>query len=74
MKKEFYFSLRLSPQEFLPYYQGHIDTIKVVTTQGITIRFPAMHLRKYVHSMGIHGKFLLITENNKFLSLRKLSD
>lgn len=74
MKKEFYFSLRLSPQEFLPYYQGHIDTIQVMTTQGISIRFPAMHLRKHLHSMGINGKFVLITENNKFLSLIKLSN
>ncbi len=73
MIKEFYFTISLTSEEFLPYYHGHFDSIQVVTTQGIKVRFPAMHLRKFVTMTGIHGKFLLITENNKFKSMTKLS-
>ncbi len=64
----------MTPQEFLPYYQGKIQAIIVMSTQGKRIQFPAMHLRKFLTSSGIHGKFCLETENNKFKSLTKISD
>ena len=59
-------------QEFLPYYQGKVQTIIVRSTQGQTVQFPAMHLRSHVTSSGISGHFCLETQNNKFLSLTKV--
>jgi len=73
MLKQFYFSIDLSYQEFLPYYQGQIHSIVATTKQGVRVQFPAVHLRKYVTSNGIQGYFCLNTENNKFLSLIKLA-
>lgn len=72
MIKEFYFSLSLTYDEFFPFYQGGIQSIQVITNDGLTIRFPAMHLRTHVKANGIQGNFLLLTENNKFKSLHKL--
>lgn len=69
---EYFFSIKMSTNDFLPYYQGKIQNIVVTTIQGKTVQFPAMHLRKFLTSTGISGFFCLKTQNNKFLSLDKL--
>ena len=70
---KYYFSLNITNQEFLPYYQGRVQTIIVTTGQGLKLEFPAMHLRSYLTASGIRGYFCLQTQDNKFLSLDKLS-
>ncbi len=69
---KYYFSLNISKNEFLPYYRGEIQSIVVTSNLGTTVKFPAMHLRKHLSSCGIYGHFCLETQNNKFLSLKKL--
>jgi len=69
---KYYFSLNITANEFLPYYQGTIQNVVVTTSQGIKVQFPAMHLRMYLTASGIHGQFCLQTQQNKFLSLVKL--
>jgi len=73
MMKKYYFNLHLTYHEFLPYYEGQVHAIVVRTTDGIRIQFPASHIRKYVTSTGIRGYFCMNTENNKFLSITKIS-
>tara|TARA_R110000744_G_scaffold187129_3_gene306577 strand:+ start:164 stop:379 length:216 start_codon:yes stop_codon:yes gene_type:complete len=68
----YYFSLNFTSEEYLPYYQGRVQSIIVMTEQGVKVEFPAMHLRNYITSMGIRGRFCLKTQNNKFLSLDKI--
>ncbi|ASP49573.1 DUF2835 domain-containing protein [Cognaticolwellia beringensis] len=70
---KYYFNLNITSQEYLPYYQGKIQSIIVRSEQGVKVEFPAMHLRKYLTGNGIKGHFCLQTQNNKFLSLDKLS-
>jgi hypothetical protein len=70
---KYYFSLNISREEFFPYYRGEILSIVVTSNLGTKVQFPAMHLRNHLTSSGISGHFCLETENNKFLSLRKLS-
>ncbi len=62
----------MSYDEFLPFYQGRIQSVSVMTTQGVRVQFPAMHLKKFLFSYGIRGYFCMNTENNKFLSLEKI--
>jgi hypothetical protein len=69
---KYYFTIKITTDEFLPYYQGAIQNVVVTTTQGIKVQFPAMHLRKYLTANGIQGSFCLQTQQNKFLSLSKL--
>lgn len=69
---KYYFSMQMTTQEFLPYYQGKADTVVVTSHQGLKLQFPAMHLRPYLTRAGIYGTFCLHTENNKFLSLKKI--
>jgi len=68
---KYYFSLNITTNEFLPYYQGTIQNVVVTTTKGIKVQFPAMHLRKYLTAAGIQGFFCLETQQNKFLSLSR---
>ncbi len=69
---KYYFSIKITSAEFLPYYEGKIKTIIVTTNQGVKVEFPAMNIRKYLTSSGIQGYFCLETKQNKFLSLVKL--
>ena len=70
---KYYFSLSISKNEFLPYYRGQIYSIVVKTNLGTKVQFPAMHLRHHLTDNGVYGEFCLETNNNKFLSLTKLS-
>ncbi|MGB1261378.1 MAG: DUF2835 domain-containing protein [Cognaticolwellia sp.] len=70
---KYYFNLNLSTEDYLPYYQGRASTIVVTTVRGVTLEFPAMHLRRYLTAVGIKGHFCLETQNNKFLSLSRVS-
>ncbi|QOL24995.1 DUF2835 domain-containing protein [Thalassotalea sp. LPB0316] len=72
MSQTFYFSLNMSTQDFLPYYQGRVQSLVVTTTTGIRVEFPAMRLRKYVDSLGVRGFFCLKTEHGKFVSLTRI--
>jgi len=58
--------------DFLPYYQGRVNNVIVVSTEGQRVQFPAMHIRKYLISSGIKGYFCMHTKNNKFLLLEKI--
>ncbi len=71
---KYYFFIRMSSAEYLPYYQGQLHSIVATSTSGLRVQFPAMHLRKYLTSEGIKGYFCMETKNNKFLSLEKLND
>ncbi len=70
---KYYFNIRLSYDEFLPYYQGRVQNVVAMSHCGQRIQFPAMHLRQYLTRAGINGKFLLTTQNNKFISIEKLT-
>lgn len=70
---KYYFSINLSTEEYLPYYQGRVRDVIVTSDQGKRVQFPAMHLRKFLTSAGIYGHFCMETKNSKFISLTRLS-
>ncbi|WP_286268774.1 DUF2835 domain-containing protein [Thalassotalea hakodatensis] len=69
----YYFYINLSTHEYLPYYQGKVKDIIVSSSTGKRVQFPAMHLRSFLTSSGVEGYFCLQTENNKFVSLKKMT-
>ncbi len=69
---EYYFSIKMTTKDFMPYYQGLSQNIIATTNEGVRVQFPAMHLRKYLSGAGIQGYFCLKTKNSKFLSLTKI--
>ncbi|MCK5826647.1 MAG: DUF2835 domain-containing protein [Desulfuromusa sp.] len=72
-KKQFYFRLQISQQQYLQYYQGSANTVQVVSECGQKVKFPAIRLRPFLTHNGIHGRFCLtIDGNNRFTNLQKL--
>ncbi|MCF7499335.1 MULTISPECIES: DUF2835 domain-containing protein [Pseudoalteromonas] len=71
---EYYFSLYLSYSKCLDYYHGKYKSVQVTEDGGKTVRFDAEHLRPFISSIGIRGRFrLILTEQNRFLKLEKVS-
>ena len=59
---EYYFSLNISRDEYLRFYQGQAVAVAVTDMHGRNIRFPANALRAHVDHAGIRGRFRLITD------------
>ena len=71
---EYFFSLYLSYAECLDYYHGKYTSVQVTEDGGKTIRFAAKHLRPFISSLGIRGRFrLTLSADNQFLKLEKVS-
>lgn len=65
-----YFSIDISHEQYLRYYQGAVENILVTSTDGFTIQFPARFMQKYVTHAGIKGHFeIQFDEANKLVSL-----
>jgi predicted flavoprotein YhiN len=59
MTKRFEFSLALSAEQYLAYYQGAASKVVVRCTNGQSIQFPARLLTRFVTHQGIQGQFVL---------------
>jgi uncharacterized protein YqjF (DUF2071 family) len=72
---KYHFRLDLSSDEYLRFYKSQARHVLVQSNEGLTIRFPAEHLRTFVDHEGVHGIFELeSTSDGKFVSLVKLAD
>lgn len=70
---KYYFSINLSYERFLPFYQGAVDTVQVVDDANRRIDLPAKHFRQYLTRDGIVGRFELITQSDgKFIALNRI--
>ena len=59
--------LEISADQYLRYYSGAANTVTAKTVAGITIRFPANVLQKYLLRDGIKGEFRIVYDNNNRL-------
>lgn len=70
---EYEFSLHLTAEEYLQYYEGVAKAIQVRSRCGKTIEFPAGKMREFVLKEGVHGTFVMQLDNkNKFISVKKI--
>jgi len=66
------FSLRIPPEKYVDYYRGRIRQVVVRCSTGQTVQFPASLLQKFITPEGIHGAFVLTSdENNKIVGLER---
>lgn len=69
------FHLNVSPEKYLDYYRGKIRQVIVRCTTGQTVQFPASLLQQYITTEGIHGRFVLTSdENHKIVGLERLEE
>ncbi|MGX9459671.1 DUF2835 domain-containing protein [Shewanella sp. A14] len=70
---EIFFSLNVSYEAFLPYYQGLAEKVQVNDNQGRVLHINGKYFRPYLTPQGIHGQFkLVINQQGSFKSLDKL--
>ncbi len=70
---EFFFSLSLSFDDFLPYYQGLAKRVEVRESQGRVLHINAYHFKPFLTPDGIHGRFkILIDENGRLQNIARL--
>lgn len=71
--KRFEFHLNISSEEYLDYYRGIARQVAVTSRDGLTVRFPASLLKRFVTSTGIQGDFVLTCDDNlKSAELQRL--
>jgi len=71
--KRMRFSLDISAEKYLAYYQGSAKFVKVMTEQGLSLRFPASELQKFVSHDGIKGRFeIVFNAQHKLVSMNRI--
>ena len=67
------FSLNLSAQRYLRFYQGNAKSVSVLADDGRRLEFPANALRPFVTRQGIQGHFeIQIDEDNRLQQIRRI--
>jgi hypothetical protein len=70
---ELFFKLRVSYDDFLPYYQGAATMVEVRDLQGRVLWINGRHFRPFVTREGVNGLFRLeLDKSGNFVSLNKL--
>ena len=73
MNQRLHVVLNISVHELIQYYEGTVDSVVAITTDGRSIKFPANILRSVVQNNGIHGTFeLVFNEHFKFVSISRI--
>lgn len=64
------FSLHLSAEKVLSFYQGQARTVIARLDDGRTVQFPISAVRKFVTETGIHGRFrITFDEHHKLVGI-----
>ena len=73
MHESYEFHLRIPPGQYLDYYRGTVRHVIVRCLNGQTVQFPASLLQQFVTKEGIHGDFVLTSdEHHKCTELQRL--
>jgi len=71
--KKMRFSLDISADKYLAYYQGAAKSVKVMTEEGLSLKFPASELQKFVTHDGIKGRFeIVFNAQHKLVSMNRI--
>jgi len=74
MARELHFTMKLSRDEAMKYYQGTAKAVIVTAHNGQRIQFPAQHIRSFIDHLGVNGVFKIeFDANNKLLGLKRVS-
>ena len=65
--------LNISPEQYLRYYQGGVNSVVARCNDGRSIQFPANILKPFVTRDGIQGEFeIFFDSDNRFQKIEKL--
>lgn len=70
---ELYFSLRVSYDDFLPYYQGLATQVLVKDSKGRDLLINGRHFRPFLNAQGVNGHFkLTLDKQGNFISMEQV--
>lgn len=68
------FSVAMSYDQFLPFYQGIVDQVLVTDIHGRKIQLHGKHFKPFLTPNGISGFFeLKVASTGKFISLQRIN-
>jgi len=71
--KKMRFSLSISAEQYQTYYRGTAKSVRVQTEDGLSLKFPASELQKFILHDGIYGRFeIVFNDQHKLVSLSQL--
>lgn len=64
--------LNISPERFQAYYQGVVESVVAMTSDGRSVQFPARVLRPFLSYQGVQGTFEIVFDAKlKFQTIRR---
>ena len=74
MASKIRFYLDIPKDEYLRNYSGSAHSVLVQAEDGRTVRFPAVNLRQFVTTEGVHGRFeMTLDESSSLIDIRRLA-
>jgi|TARA_Y100000310_G_scaffold343526_1_gene451643 hypothetical protein len=65
--------LQVSQEKYLLLYKTYARSVRAVSRDGRSIRFPARVLQPFVDHEGVRGAFLIrFDDNNKFRQIQRI--
>ena len=75
MASELIFRLHVEREAAMRYYQGKAQAVITRAENGQTLRFPAIHIRRFINQNGIQGRFLIrFDDKHKLVDLQRIGD
>ncbi len=67
------FSLSIDREQWLRFYAGHANVVRVITDSGKILQLPASSLRPFILQNGVHGRFEInYDQRYKLVSVNRL--
>lgn len=72
--RTFQFSINLTAEQVLWYYQGHINAVVVQADTGERVQLELRHFTPFIQHHGVRARFeLVISSQGKFIALKKIN-
>lgn len=73
-QRKYIFSMCLTAEQVLWYYQGHIKSVVVQADSGERVQLELRHFKPFIRHEGVKARFELVTSlSGNFISLKKIN-
>jgi len=67
------FHLSIDRDQWLRYYAGHANAVRVLADSGKTLQLPANAFHSFISHTGVHGHFSVVfDQNHKLIGINRL--
>ena len=67
------FSVSIDREQWLRFYAGQANVVRVIADSGLVLQLPANSLRPFILQNGVHGRFVINYDRGyKLVSINRL--